>query len=90
MVLRRYYGLLYGVLVVLIVALGAWWVIFLTQEGRNYERYQLQRMATDRIHAEYLIRTVPEVQSDPTGQLGECSLGKASFSCYCSRPARPS
>ncbi len=71
MVLRRYYGLLYGVLVVLIVALGAWWVIFLTQEGRNYERYQLQRMATDRIHAEYLIRTVPEVQSDPTGQLGE-------------------
>jgi signal transduction histidine kinase len=68
--LRRHFGLLYGVLVLLIVALGSWWVYFLTHEGRSYEQYRLQSMATDRAHAELLVRTMPEIRADPHGQLG--------------------
>lgn len=71
MVLRRYFGFLYGILVVLIIALGVWWVYFLTSEGRTYEQFQLQRMTTDQVQANHLIRTVPEIAADPAGQLGE-------------------
>jgi signal transduction histidine kinase len=69
--LGRHFGLLYGILVLLIVALGSWWVYFLTHEGRSYERYRLQSMATDRDKAELLVRTMPEIRADPRGQLGE-------------------
>jgi signal transduction histidine kinase len=68
--LRRHFGLLYGVLVVLIVSLGVWWVIFMGSEGRSYERYHIQRMELDRRQAEQLIRMVPQVASDPAGLLG--------------------
>jgi len=68
--LRRYFGVLYGILVVLIVAIAIWWIVFLTQEGRTYEQLQIQRMTTDRIHAEEMIRSVPEIKVDPAGKLG--------------------
>jgi signal transduction histidine kinase len=71
MVLRRYFGLLYGTLVVLIVALGVWWVYFLTSEGRTHEQIQLQRLSTDQIQANYLIQTVPQIAADPASHLSE-------------------
>lgn len=64
-------GLYYGVLVTLIIAIGTWWVYFLSQESRNYERWQIQRYTTDQIHAAYLIRTVPEVGRNPVAMLGD-------------------
>jgi signal transduction histidine kinase len=62
-------GLIYGILVILIVAMGTWWVVFLNIEGRNYERYHLQRLATEQIHAVLLIQTVPEISEDPENML---------------------
>jgi signal transduction histidine kinase len=70
LVLRRYFGVLYGILVALIVAIGVWWVIFLTHEGNRHERYELQRMATEREHAAQLIQNVPEIWADPQKHLG--------------------
>ena len=62
-------GVYYGVLVTLIIAIGTWWVFFLSQETRNYERFQIQRFTTDQLHAVYLIQTVPEVGRNPVGML---------------------
>jgi len=64
-------GVYYGVLVTLIIAIGAWWVFFLSRETLNYERFQIQRYTTDQLHAVYLIQTVPEVGRDPIGMLQE-------------------
>ena len=64
-------GLYYGVLVTLILAIGVWWVYYLSAESRNYERFQIQRFTTDQLHAVYLIQTVPEVGIDPIGMLQE-------------------
>lgn len=47
--------LLYGVLVFLVLALGAWWVIYQTTEGRRYERLELQRLEAERLQAEGLV-----------------------------------
>ncbi|HPF34924.1 HAMP domain-containing histidine kinase [bacterium] len=69
--LQNNLGLVYGILVTLIVTIGIWWVYYMTQEGRNYERYMLQRLTTDRLHAAYLITTVPDVAHDPVSVLGE-------------------
>ncbi|MBC8426309.1 HAMP domain-containing histidine kinase [bacterium] len=63
-------GLLYGVLVTLIVAMGAWWMFYINREGGNYERYQLQRFANDRLHAAFLLRLDPETAHDPEAFLG--------------------
>ncbi len=67
--LRRHFGILYGVLVFLIVAIGAWWVVFLSREGGHYESWQMQRLATEQLHAAYLIRTVPEMAAEPEQHL---------------------
>jgi len=68
--LQNKLGLYYGILVTLIIAIGIWWVYFLTQESHNYERYMLQRYTTDQLHAQYLISTVSGVAHDPVGMLG--------------------
>jgi signal transduction histidine kinase len=62
---------LYGVLVFLIVTIGVWWAYYLTQEGHHFQDYQMQRLTTDKLHAIYLIQTVPGVAHDPVGLLGE-------------------
>lgn len=67
---HRRLGLLYAILVTLIVAMGAWWTYYINREGANYERYQLQRFATDRLHAVFLIELDPEVARDPGAALG--------------------
>ena len=63
-------GLLYGILVLLILSIGAWWAYFLSQEGHHYEHYRLQLFATDRLHAAFLVNSVPEIAADPEGTLG--------------------
>lgn len=70
MSLRRHLGLLYGILVLLIAAIGVWWIVFLTYEGRDYERSQLDRMAADRANAALLLRSSPEIRADPERHLG--------------------
>lgn len=65
--LRRYFGLLYGLLVLLIVAMGVWWVIFLSYDGRRYERYHRERMEADRAAATYVL----ENNRDKSGALVE-------------------
>ena len=69
--LQERLGLYYGILVTLILAIGVWWVYYLSQESRNYERFQIQRYTTDQLHAVYLIQTVPEVGRNPIGMLQE-------------------
>ncbi len=68
--LHRHLGLMYGILVALIVVIGAWWVYYLTREGHHYESYQLQRYRTDQMHAVYILETVPEARDDPSTMLG--------------------
>jgi signal transduction histidine kinase len=69
--LQNKLGLYYAILVTLIIAIGVWWVYFMTQESHNYERYMFQRYTTDQIHAQYLIKTVSDVAHNPIGMLGE-------------------
>ena len=52
--------LLYGILVSLILALGAWWVFYQTTEGRRHERLELQRLEAERRQAESLVGALPE------------------------------
>jgi signal transduction histidine kinase len=68
--LRSRMGLLYALLVAMICALGVWWIYYLTVEGRLYVEHSLQKMANDRLHAAFLIRTDPEVRADPERWLG--------------------
>ncbi len=64
-------GLLYTVLVILILAMGAWWMYYINREGQNYERYQFQRLATDRLHAVFLLQLDPIVADNPHAALGD-------------------
>ena len=68
--LQRYSLLLYIAFVLFLIALSAWWMYFFDQEGANYMNYNLQRYRTDRIHAAYILRSMPEARVDPQGQLG--------------------
>ena len=64
-------GLLYGILVALIVVMGAWWVYFLTHEGQVHADYRRQMLDNERLHAAFLIQADPAVAADPQGRLGE-------------------
>jgi len=68
--LQRYSVPLYLLFLALVTALSVWWVIFLGREGANYERFQLQHLETEQLHAAYLIRSVPESAGDPARTLG--------------------
>ncbi|MBE0564360.1 MAG: HAMP domain-containing histidine kinase [Krumholzibacteria bacterium] len=69
--MRNRFGLLYGVLVALLLTIGIWWVYFLTHEGRVYTEYRLQKLATDRLHASFLIQADQQIAGDPQQFLGE-------------------
>jgi signal transduction histidine kinase len=58
-------GLLYGTLVALLVIMGVWWTYFLTGEANVQADLQLQKMATDRLHATFLIQADPRVTANP-------------------------
>lgn len=62
--LRRYFGLFYGMLVLLIVSIGVWWVVFLAYEGGWYERYHLDRMAADRMAADHVLSSSSEISGE--------------------------
>lgn len=68
--MRSRMGFFYAVLVAMLCALGVWWIYYLTDEGRLYVEHSLQKMANDRLHAAFLIRTDPEVRADPERWLG--------------------
>ncbi|MCP4572331.1 MAG: HAMP domain-containing histidine kinase [bacterium] len=68
--MRNRLGLLYGILVVLLLAIGVWWVYFLSHEGRLYEEYRLQQLDSNRLHASFLIQADPAIATDPARRLG--------------------
>lgn len=68
--MRSRMGFVYFVLVAMICALGVWWIYYLTVEGRLYAEHSLQKLANDRLHASFLIRTDPEVRANPERWLG--------------------
>jgi signal transduction histidine kinase len=63
-------GVFYIVLVLLLLVMGAWWLFFLTNVGNDRAEYQLQKLATDKLHATFLIQSDPQVREDPRGWLG--------------------
>jgi signal transduction histidine kinase len=54
---------LYGLLVLLIVAIGVWWVIFLSYDGRRYEQYNRERIEADREAAAYVLRSAADTSA---------------------------
>ena len=50
--------------------MGAWWLYFLTQVGNDHAEYELQKLATDRLHATFLIQSDPQVRADPAELAG--------------------
>jgi signal transduction histidine kinase len=69
--MRNRLGLLYGILVTLLLAIGVWWVYFLTDQGRVNTEYRLQKLNTDRLHASFLIQADPRIAADPAHWLGQ-------------------
>ena len=63
--MRTRTGLLYGTLVALLVMMGVWWTYFLTGEATVQADLQIQKMATDRLHATFLIQADPRVIENP-------------------------
>lgn len=57
--------LLYALLVVLIAAQGAWWVIYQTREGRRHEAAELARLEGERSRAELVLRLLPDARENP-------------------------
>jgi len=69
--MRKRLGLLYGILVALLLVIGIWWVYFLSQEGLVHAQYRKQKLASDRLHAAFLIQSEPQIMADPQKWLGE-------------------
>ena len=63
-------GIFYVILVLLLLVMGAWWLYFLTQVGNDRAEYELQKMATDKLHATFLIQSDPRVKNNPRAFLG--------------------
>lgn len=64
-------GLLYGILVTLLLVMGVWWVYYLTQQGQVQAEYRKQKLATEHLHAAYLLQSDPRVRENPRKVLGE-------------------
>ena len=63
-------GVFYVILVLLLLVMGGWWLYFLTQVGNDRAEYELQKMATDKLHATFLIQSDPRVRDNPQAFLG--------------------
>ena len=63
--MRARMGILYGTLVTLLVMMGVWWTYFLTGETSVQADLQMQKMATDRLHATFLIQADPRLMENP-------------------------
>lgn len=62
-------GIFYAILVLLLLVMGAWWLYFLTNVGNDRAEFELQKLATDKLHATFLIQSDPQVREDPRGWL---------------------
>jgi len=71
-------GLLYGILVALLLLMGIWWVYFLTSEGEKHAEYEKQKLASDRLHASFLIQSDSRIAAEPQRWLGD-SFPQLSF-----------
>lgn len=69
--IHRRLGWLYGTLVILLVVMGAWWIYYVTHEEQVRADFHRRQLASERLHAEYLIRFDPSLAADPVGQLGD-------------------
>ena len=63
-------GVFYVILVLLLLVMGAWWLYFLTQVGQDRAEYEIQKLATDKMHATFLIQSDPQVRENPRAYLG--------------------
>lgn len=63
--MRNRLVILYGILVTLLLAIGVWWVYFLTHQGQIYTDFRLQKLTNDRLHASFLIQADPQIATDP-------------------------
>ena len=63
--MRARMGILYGTLVAMLVIMGVWWTYFLTGETSVQADLQMQKMATDRLHATFLIQADPRLLKNP-------------------------
>jgi signal transduction histidine kinase len=63
-------GIFYVILVLLLLVMGAWWLYFLTQVGQDRAEYEIQKLATDKMHASFLIQSDPQVRENPRAYLG--------------------
>ncbi len=61
---RRLILWLYVIFLVTILAQSAWWFIYISREADHHAAFRMQRLATDRIHAAYLLRTSPELRHE--------------------------
>ena len=50
-------GFIYGLLVILLVLLGTWWVYFLAREGNVHAQFRRQQLASDSLHASIVLQT---------------------------------
>jgi len=64
-------GFLYGILVALLVIMGAWWVYFLSNESKAQSEYRLQKLVNDQIHASFLVQSDERVRAEPEKWLGD-------------------
>ncbi|MEN8005773.1 MAG: HAMP domain-containing sensor histidine kinase [Candidatus Krumholzibacteriota bacterium] len=63
-------GVFYFILVLLLLVMGAWWLFFLTRIGNDQAEYEIQKMATNKMHASFLIQADPKVRDNPEAYLG--------------------
>jgi signal transduction histidine kinase len=64
-------GIIYGILVLMILIMGLWWVYFLTREGAVHAEFHKQRLANDKRHATFLIASNRQLAHDPNRWLSE-------------------
>lgn len=67
---RNRLGIFYGILVIMLLVMGLWWLFFLTKTGNDQAEFKLQKLSIDRLHATFLIDADPRVYEDPQRILG--------------------
>ncbi len=63
-------GVFYVILVLLLLVMGAWWIYFLTSVGNDRAEYELQKLATEKLHATFLLQSDARLREDPRAWLG--------------------
>ncbi len=69
--MKKRRGIIYGVLVVLLLVIGVWWVYFLSMENNARLEYERQKLQNDRLHAIFLLQSNPQMRADPRHILGD-------------------